>query len=277
MFEVKAYGKINLSLEVIGKRPDSYHNIDTLMTRIDVFDKLSFEKTSTNDIIILSENKDLPLDESNLIYKAWSIMKEFTDENPGIKVCLEKNIPIAAGLAGGTSDGVATIKALNQLWALNFSNDQLKHLAQPLGADSSFFFYDGLVRAQGLGDKITELDPIKSIPLLIVNIGKPVSSAEVYKQIKSYSQGRVSYLVENINDYKIFKTSLYNSMEEVTFSIYPELKEIKSSLLNLGADFSLMSGSGPSIFAGFANEDDRDQVYELIKDKYKYVFKNQMI
>ncbi len=277
MFEVKAYGKINLSLEVIGKRPDSYHNIDTLMTRIDVFDRLSFEKTSTNDIIILSENKDLPLDESNLIYKAWSIMKEFTDENPGIKVCLEKNIPIAAGLAGGTSDGVATIKALNQLWALNFSNDQLKHLAQPLGADSSFFFYDGLVRAQGLGDKITELDPIKSIPLLIVNIGKPVSSAEVYKQIKSYSQGRVSYLVENINDYKIFKTSLYNSMEEVTFSIYPELKEIKSSLLNLGADFSLMSGSGPSIFAGFANEEKRDQAYELIKNTYKYVFKSQMI
>ena len=277
MFEVKAYGKINLSLEVIGKRPDSYHNIDTLMTRIDVFDKLSFEKTSTNDIIILSENKDLPLDESNLIYKAWSIMKKFTDENPGIKVCLEKNIPIAAGLAGGTSDGVATIKALNQLWDLNFSNDQLKHLAQPLGADSSFFFYDGLVRAQGLGDKITELDPIKSIPILIVNIGKPVSSAEVYKQIKSYSQGRVSYLVENINDYKIFKTSLYNSMEEVTFSIYPELKEIKSSLLNLGADFSLMSGSGPSIFAGFANEEKRDQAYELIKNTYKYVFKSQMI
>lgn len=277
MFEVKAYGKINLSLEVIGKRPDSYHNIDTLMTRIDVFDKLSFEKTSTNDIIILSENKDLPLDESNLIYKAWSIMKEFTDENPGIKVCLEKNIPIAAGLAGGTSDGVATIKALNQLWALNFSNEKLKDLAKPLGADSSFFFYDGLVRAQGLGDKITELNPIKSIPLLIVNIGKPVSSAEVYKQIKSYSQGRVSYLVENINDYKIFKTSLYNSMEEVTFSIYPELKEIKSSLLNLGADFSLMSGSGPSIFAGFANEEKRDQAYELIKNTYKYVFKSQMI
>lgn len=277
MFEVKAYGKINLSLEVIGKRPDSYHNIDTIMTRIDVFDKLSFEKTSTNDIIILSDNKDLSLDESNLIYKAWSIMKEFTRENPGIEINLEKNIPIAAGLAGGTTDGVATMKALNELWGLNFPKDKLKDLAKPLGADSSFFFYDGLVRAQGLGDKITDLDPIKDIPLLIVNIGRPVSSAEVYKKIKSYSQGRVSYLVENINDYKIFKASLYNSMEEVTFSIYPELKKIKSSLLDLGADFSLMSGSGPSIFAGFANEDKRDQAYEIIKNKYKYVFKSQMI
>lgn len=277
MFEVKAYGKINLSLEVIGKRPDSYHNIDTIMTRIDLFDKLSFKKTSTNDIIILSANSDLRLDESNLIYKAWSIMKEFTRENPGIEIRLEKNIPIAAGLAGGTTDGVATMKALNKLWDLNFSNDQLKNLAKPLGADSSFFFYDGLVRAQGLGDKISELNPIKNIPLLIINIGRPVSSAEVYKQIKSYSHGRVSYLVDNINAYKIFKDSLYNSMEEVTFSIYPELKEIKSSLLDLGADFSLMSGSGPSIFAGFAKEEKRDQAYELIKDKYKYVFKSQMI
>lgn len=277
MLKAKAYGKINLSLEVIGKRPDSYHNIDTLMTRIDVFDKLSFEKTSTNDIIIFSDNKDLRLDKSNLIYKAWYIMKEFTRENPGIKVNLEKNIPIAAGLAGGTSDGVTTMKALNDLWSLNFSNDQLKDLAKPLGADSSFFFYDGLVRSQGIGDKITELDPIKNIPLLIVNIGRPVSTAEVYKRINSYSSGRVSCLVENINAYKIFKDSLYNSMEEVTFSIYPELKEIKSFLLDLGADFSLMSGSGPSIFAGFANEEKRDQAYELIKDKYKYVFKSQII
>lgn len=276
MLEVKAYGKINLSLEVLGKRPDSYHNIDTIMTRIDVFDKLSFEKTSTNDIIILSDNKDLRLDESNLIYKAWSIMKEFTS-NPGIEISLEKNIPIAAGLAGGTTDGVATMKALNELWDLNFSKDKLKDLAKPLGADSSFFFYDGLVRAQRIGDKITELGPIKDIPLLIVNIGRPVSSAEVYKRINSYSCGRVSYLVENINDYKIFKASLYNSMEEVTFSIYPELKEIKSSLLDLGADFSLMSGSGPSIFAGFPSEEKRNQAYELIKDKYKYVFKSQMI
>lgn len=277
MLEAKAYGKINLSLEVVGKRPDSYHNIDTLMTRIDIFDRLTFEKIPGHDIIILSDNKDLALDESNLIYKAWSIMKKFAKEDPGLRVRLEKTLPIAAGLAGGTSDGVETIKALNDLWDLGFSREKLLDLARPLGADSSFFFYDGLVRAQEIGDKITPLKGIKETYLLIINIGRPISSADVYKKMKTYSSGKVQYLVENIESYEIFRKNLYNSMEEVSFSIYPDLKDIKERLLDLGADFSLMSGSGPSIFGGFSSREKRDQIYDLLAGSYKYVFKAQMI
>ncbi|MDO5028423.1 MAG: 4-(cytidine 5'-diphospho)-2-C-methyl-D-erythritol kinase [Bacillota bacterium] len=277
MFKAKAYGKINLSLEVVEKRPDSYHNIDTIMTRIDLFDQLSFEKTSSDDIIIVSDNKDLAVDKTNLIYKAWSIMKEFTKERPGIKVILNKNIPLSAGLAGGTSDGVESLKALNQLWNLGFSRQELLDLARPLGADSSFFFYDGLVRARGIGDRITKLKDLPDLYFILINIGKAISSGQVYGAMNTYSKGRVQYLVDNIDNFEIFKDKLYNSMEAVSFEIYPELRSIKAELLDLGADFSLMSGSGPTIFAGFLDQEKRDQVYNFVKDQYKYVFKAQKV
>lgn len=276
MFYKKSFGKINLSLEVMGKRDDGYHNIDTLMNKIDLFDEIYLEPILGEELILESDNINFPVDESNLIYKGWELLKKHKKTNTGMKIFVKKNIPIAAGLAGGTSNGCEVIKALNEIWNLNFIKKELLEISKPLGADSSFFFYDGLVRAQGIGDIITPLPSIKKYPLLLVNIGKPISSKKVYDNINKYSKGRVSNIVDNIGDFDYLKEKIINSMEDVTFEIYPELKEIKSILENSDG-ISLMSGSGPTVFGLYKDEEKRDLVYKKIYSDYKYVIKSQLI
>lgn len=273
----KSFGKINLSLEVVGKREDGYHNIDTLMNRIDLFDEIEFSPISENKLILKSDNEDFPTDSSNLMYKAWEIMSKYKKSEYGMEIYVKKNIPIAAGLAGGTSNGIETIKVLNEIWDLGFSKDELIQISKPLGADSTFFFYDNLVRAKGIGEKIQEIKQLENFPILLINIGKPISSKEVYENMKSYSEGKVSKIVENIDDFHYLKENVFNSMEDVSFNIYPELKDTKERLKISGADISLMSGSGPSIFGIYKDRQKRDEAYNQMKNDYKYVIKTKII
>lgn len=277
--KIKSYGKINLSLEVIRKREDGYHDIDTLMNRIDLYDEISIEKIPGNKLFLECETPGFPLDESNLIHRAWSILSPFYKGDTGLRIHVVKNMPIAAGLAGGTSNACEVMKALNVLWDLNFSNEKLKNLAKPLGADSSFFFYEGLIHAQGIGDIIEVIDVRLSLPLLLINIGKPINSGEVYSRMKNYSNGKVETLVKELRlgnwDYLI--KNMYNSMEPVSFSIYPELELVKKNLEACGAEGVLMSGSGPTIFAIFKDETYRDMVYNRYFEKYDYVLKSRTI
>lgn len=277
MFSRKSYGKINLSLEVKKKLDNGYHEIDTLMNRISLFDEILFEEIPGDNLVLISDNIDFPVDKTNLIYKGWEILKNYKKNNFGMKITVKKNIPIASGLAGGTSNGCEVMKGLNEIWNLNFSNEKLIELAKVLGADSTFFFFDGLVRARGIGEKITTLPNIKNFPIILVNIGKPVSSKIVYENIVNFSNGKVSKIVKNIEDFNYFKNNAFNSMENVTFDIYPELKEIKSLLEESGAEVSLMSGSGPTVFGIYKDEDKRDLVYSNICNKYKYVIKSHLI
>ncbi len=272
----KSYGKINLSLEVLGKRSDGYHNIDTLMNKIDLYDEMIFELRDDDNLIIRSDNENFPTDNSNLIYKAWEILSSYKKTNRGIDVFVTKNIPIAAGLAGGTSNGVETMKALNELWDLGFSNEELKDLSKALGADSNFFFYEDLVRAQGIGDNIIRLKKLDPLCLLIINIGKPISSKEIYENMTSYSNEIVENIVDNIDDFTYLWNHAFNSMEEVSFKIYPVLEDIKKKLNDSGANLSLMSGSGPSIFGLYEDTKLRDKAYEELKNDYKYVIKSKL-
>ena len=277
VFKIKSYGKINLSLEVLGKREDGYHNIDTLMNSIDLWDEIGLKEIPGENLILKSNDPNFPTGEDNLIHKAWEILKVFKSKDTGMEISVTKNIPIAAGLAGGTSNACTVMKALNEIWNLGLSNEELMELAKPLGADSTFFFYEGLVRAEGIGEIITEVKKDLTYPLILINIGKPVSSEEVYSKIDSYSNGIVESIIENIdNEFFLFQNA-FNSMEVVSFEIYPELKEIKNELLNLGAEMALMSGSGPTIFGIFKDEKNRDLVYTKLLNKYKYVIKSKMI
>lgn len=277
MYKLKSYGKINLSLEVLGKRKDGYHDIDTLMSAIDLYDEITLENIPGEKLILESDNPNFPIDEKNLIFKAWDILKNFKEKENGMKITVSKNIPIAGGLAGGTSNACEVMKALNNIWNLKFDNDKLVELAKPLGADSTFFFFKGLVRAQGIGDKITSLNKKFDKPLILINNGKPISSKEVYSNIKNYSNKKVENIVKNIDNEEYFYENAFNSMEDVSFDIYPELKDIKKELFDLGAELSLMSGSGPTIFGIFKDEKLRDLVYTKLLRKYKYVIKSKMI
>lgn len=277
VFKIKSYGKINLSLEILGKREDGYHNIDTLMNSIDLWDEIGLKEIPGENLILKSNDPNFLTGEDNLIHKAWEILKVFKSKDTGMEISVTKNIPIAAGLAGGTSNACTVMKALNEIWNLGLSNEELMELAKPLGADSTFFFYEGLVRAEGIGEIITEVKKDLTYPLILINIGKPVSSEEVYSKIDSYSNGIVESIIENIdNEFFLFQNA-FNSMEVVSFEIYPELKEIKNELLNLGAEMALMSGSGPTIFGIFKDEKNRDLVYTKLLNKYKYVIKSKMI
>lgn len=274
----KCFAKINLSLDIISKRADGYHNIDTLMARINLFDKLEIKK-SNDDKFTYKSNIDLGNLEDNLIYKAYNLMKDLAgDRATGISVNLIKNIPVAAGLAGGSTNAAETMKALNELWNLGLSKNKLMNEGAKLGADIPFFFLDRAARATGIGEILVPFSIKTPLKILLVNDGTNISSAHVYKNTKVFGHmdnGKI------VNDLKKGEWSVVNCfenvMEDVVLRDFPHLVEIKENILNTGAIKSLVSGSGASIFGIFKDEESLDLAYEELKDSYSLVRKVDLI
>lgn len=274
----KCFAKINLSLDIISKRVDGYHNIDTLMARINLFDKLEIKK-SNDDTFTYKSNIDLGNLEDNLIYKAYDLMKNLAgDRATGISVNLTKNIPVAAGLAGGSTNAAETMKALNELWNLGLSKKVLMNEGAKLGADIPFFFLDRAARATGIGEILVPFSIKTPLKILLVNDGTNISSAHVYKNTKVFGHMDNEKIV---NDLKKGEWSVVNCfenvMEDVVLRDFPHLVEIKENILNTGAIKSLVSGSGASIFGIFKDEESLDLAYEELKDSYSLVRKVALI
>lgn len=274
----KCFAKINLSLDIISKRVDGYHNIDTLMARINLFDKLEIKK-SNDDKFTYKSNIDLGNLEDNLIYKAYDLMKNLAgDRATGISVNLTKNIPVAAGLAGGSTNAAETMKALNELWNLGLSKKELMNEGAKLGADIPFFFLDRAARATGIGEILVPFSIKTPLKILLVNDGTNISSAHVYKNTKVFGYMDNEKIV---NDLKKGEWSVVNCfenvMEDVVLRDFPHLVEIKENILNTGAIKSLVSGSGASIFGIFKDEESLDLAYEELKDSYSLVRKVALI
>ena len=274
----KCFAKINLSLDIISKRVDGYHNIDTLMARINLFDKLEIKK-SNDDKFTYKSNIDLGNLEDNLIYKAYDLMKNLAgDRATGISVNLTKNIPVAAGLAGGSTNAAETMKALNELWNLGLSKKELMNEGAKLGADIPFFFLDRAARATGIGEILVPFSIKTPLKILLVNDGTNISSAHVYKNTKVFGHMDNEKIV---NDLKKGEWSVVNCfenvMEDVVLRDFPHLIEIKENILNTGAIKSLVSGSGASIFGIFKDEESLDLAYEELKDSYSLVRKVALI
>ena len=280
---LKSYAKINLSLDVLKKRKDGYHNIDTIFQRIDLFDELDIKLADKEDCIILSE-KPLSVEKSeNLIYKAWQALKGYRKEKTsGVIVKLTKNIPLSAGLAGGSSNAAQMLLGLKKLWNLNITDKELKDIATGIGSDVPYFLLnEPTVRGTGTGNVFDTLSPFTDRNLLLVNTGKKVSSAYVYGKVAISDKSGIDTVIEILkksydkNNLLLLRNKVYNVMEDVTFKIYPEIFEIKKELLNLGASFSLMSGSGPSVFGFFDLKDDEDEEkYEKAYRYYKSIYEN---
>ena len=188
---LKSYGKINLGLDVLYKRQDGYHEINTIMQQIDLCDTLII-KENKEGLVLKSNSKDLPLDSTNLIYIAWKKIQEKTGINKGIEVILDKKIPIAAGLAGGSSNAAAILKGLNELWDLGFDEKDLREIGVEIGADVPFCIMGGTALAKGIGEELTKLRPFKDKDLLLVNPGLAISTAEVYKSLNLKEKRRVN-------------------------------------------------------------------------------------
>lgn len=264
-----APAKINLSLRVLGRRPDGYHNLDTVMQKLDLFDRLSLTVTSDPAIVLHCPDSGLPEDDTNIVFRAAAaFLSALTgraghgggDAGPmGVTVTLEKRIPVAAGLGGGSSDAGAALVGLNRLFKTPFSVPELLSMARPLGADVPFFVTDyGAVRAQGIGDQMTAVPSLSNCSVVLVNPGFAVSTRWVYEKYALTTGRKDSKILSSQNDEELgAPVAGINDLEQVTIPAYPEIEVCKQELLALGASVALMSGSGPTVFAIFPDEEKR--------------------
>lgn len=264
---MESYGKINLGLDVLYKREDGYHEISTIMQQIALKDTLIIEENKDH-IIIESNSNNIPLDSRNLMYKAWEKLREKSKIKDGIKISIDKQIPIAAGLAGGSSNAAAVLKALNILWELELSQEELRNIGLEIGADVPYCIMGGTAYAEGIGEKLTKLKSFSGKDVLLVNPGLEVSTEYVYKNLEIKKSPRINMekIISNLqrDDIKSLGKDLRNIMEEVVIGKYPIIEEIKKEMKNCGALVTLMSGSGPTVF-GIFEEKDR---LEYCKDKF---------
>jgi len=273
---VKAPAKINLSLDVLGKRQDGYHEVKMIMTTIDLADRLELMELAEDRIEILSHNRYVPDDQRNLAYQAAKLLKEKFNVKKGVSITIEKTIPVAAGLAGGSSDAAATLRGLNKLWNLGLTIDELAELGSEIGSDVSFCVYGGTAIATGRGERI---EHIKTPPSCWVILAKPhigVSTADVYGNLKlnRVTHPNVDKMVDVINagDYKGICDTVGNVLEDVTFKMHPEVARIKAQMKRFGADAVLMSGSGPTVF-GLVHHDSRmHRIYNGLKGFCEQVY-----
>lgn len=253
---VSAPAKINLSLRILGKRTDGYHELDSVMQKISLTDTLTLQRQEKPGIQLFCPDSDLPEDNSNLVWKAAEVFLDLANlrEKYGLSIILEKKIPIAAGLGGGSSDAGAALTGLNRLFQTDIPEETLLGIAKSLGADVPFFVVpDSSVRATGIGDKMEEYRKLEDCSLLLVNPGFSVSTAWVYENFTLTRIDKDSSLSDCRKNESLDELccSLYNDLETVTIAHYPEIQTIKETMLHNGALGALMSGSGPTVFGIF--------------------------
>lgn len=269
MLYEKAPAKINLTLDVLYKRPDDFHEVEMVMTTVDLADRIWLRSRADGRIIIKTVDHFIPNDQRNLAYQAAELLKKNFAISEGIEITIEKSIPVAAGLAGGSSDAAATLRGLNRLWNLGLSLDELAALGSEIGSDISFCVHGGTALATGRGEKIQKLP---SPPNCWVVLAKPaisVSTASIYRNLRLDQSPHpdTSAMIEALEtkDYQQMCATLGNVLEPVTMSLYPEVSVLKEQMQKFGADAVLMSGSGPTVFGFVDNEARVRRIYNGLK------------
>lgn len=272
--EINSYGKINLALDVIKRREDNYHEINTIMQSIDLKDRLIIEDYKEGEVIIQSNVDTLPSMEDNLVYKAYKILSNKFNIKRGVKVYIEKNIPMGAGLAGGSGNAASMLKGLNTLWNLGLSEKELIDIGVNIGADVPFCIKGGTCIAKGIGEKLTSTESFKGKDILICNPGINISTKDAYEILK-LDDNRIDIdslarCIES-NDLYGMKDFVKNKMEEGIFKLFPEIGEIKEKLVDLGAVFALMSGSGSTVFGVFDSKEKMNYAKNILEKEVKLV------
>ncbi|UQZ34227.1 4-(cytidine 5'-diphospho)-2-C-methyl-D-erythritol kinase [Paenibacillus sp. PK3_47] len=276
MYE-KAPAKINLMLDVLHKRADGFHEVEMIMTMVDLADRLELSELKRDSIIISSQAGYIPLDEKNLAFQAARLIKDRYNVKTGVHIHLDKRIPVAAGLAGGSSDAAATLRGLNRLWRLNIPAQELQELGAELGSDVPFCVTGGTALATGRGERLT---PIAGPPQCWVILAKPpinVSTAEVYGRVRANniavhpSASRMQQALE-AGDFAAVCAGLGNVLEDVTLKLHPEVQQLKEAMVKLGADGVLMSGSGPTVFGLVSKQSKVARIYNGLRGFCKEVY-----
>jgi len=267
---VKARAKLNLSLDVKAKRPDGYHEVCKVMQTIALHDVVSLEKTERG-LEVTCNNPKIPMGNGNIAYRAAQIMVEKYEINSGIKITIDKRIPVAAGLAGGSADAAAVLKGINALFSLGLQQHELMDVGKCIGADVPFCIKGGTVLAEGIGEILTELVPLPEMSIVLVTPKIEVPTAWVYNNLDlNMIQSRPNtYAIINAvekRDINALAKNMINVLETVTVPRYGIIEEIKTRLVNLGAAGSIMSGSGPSVFGVFTDAQKAKNAYSEMKD-----------
>ena len=263
MISKKAPAKINLYLRVVKKRSDGYHDILSLMQLISLYDELTFAEVASG-ITLRCPGSSLPEDENNLVYRAAAGFYAKTGIKPGIEITLQKHIPIGAGLGGGSSDAATALGALNGLYNLPLSTEELLQLGESLGADVPFFIYGKPAWASGKGEILTEAPNLPLLRLVLINPGFPVSTRDVYQCLNlGLTKKIIKYSIPRFSSVKEVAAGLANDLERVTFKLHPALAELKAFLLKNGALGAAMTGSGPTMFGVFTDEESAQRVEKI--------------
>lgn len=274
---LKARAKINITLDIIARRENGYHDVEMIMQTINLYDRLILSKRQDSKIIIKTNLPYLPTDERNLVYKIIQYFMETYQVTTGISVDLYKMIPVAAGLAGGSSDAAQTIVGLNKLYELNLSLEEMLEIGGKFGSDIPYCIIQGTALATGLGDELTTLPPFPKMYVVILKPRFSMSTATVYQNFDLKNVTGITKTQEMVKaienqDKSYICNNLYNILETVTTTLHPMIIQMKEKLLSLGASGSLMSGSGPTVYGLFEDEGLAKEAVKRFKKEKKMQF-----
>lgn len=269
--ELKALGKLNLGLDILGQMENGYHEVRMVMQTVYLYDRVLLEKTEGDEIQIRSNLAYLPNNENNIAYKAAAILKEEFHIKGGIRITLEKHIPVAAGMAGGSSNAAAVLYGINRMFSLGLSQEELMERGVKLGADVPYCIMRGTVLAEGIGEILT---PLPAMPRCTVLVAKPpisVSTKLVYEKLDAHeieNHPDIDGVLEGLErqDLKKIASSMGNVLERVTVEEYPVIEEIKEMMKENGALNAMMSGSGPTVFGLYSDKRMAKEAAQKIKE-----------
>lgn len=273
--------KINLSLDVTGKRSDGYHELKMIMQTVDICDYVVVELTTENKVNVFSDSKNVPLGEDNIIYKAAMAFFKQLGKSCGADIWLKKNIPIGAGMAGGSADAAGTIKALNILTGNPFSDTEMEIIGKKVGADVPFCIRGGCCLCEGIGEILTPLPEMNGVYLAAAKPEFSVSTPWVYKNLELNKESfhpQTDKLIASLKsgEYEVFSEFSGNTLESVTAGAYPEIEEYKALMRKSGAFFSMMTGSGPTVFGIFRKKQEAEAAALAFRGKTSEVFVAEM-
>ena len=273
---VRAHAKINLYLNVVGKRNDGYHNLETIFHSIGLHDDVILRKQETMDITVHCEHPAVPCDSRNLAYQAAQLLSDTVGGIGSLAIDIHKRIPVAAGLAGGSANAAAVLHGVNELFGLGFTQETLRHLGAQLGADVPFCLHGGAALGLGIGDQLTRLPPLPDLPLLLLNPGIEISTAAIFKKLNFPLTKRekdsiiIRTYIEKRNILSIGE-NLYNLLEVPVFSEHPEIAVLKTELSTQpGCRGALMSGSGATLFAMMHDREAARQSESRFRNKVSF-------
>lgn len=270
---LKALAKINLGLDVVRRREDGYHEVRMIMQTIQLYDRLDIKRTQEPGIQIQTNLSFLPVNENNLIYKAAKLLMDEFSITDGVSVKLDKRIPVAAGMAGGSTDAAAMLIGVNRLFSLELTKRQLMERGVQIGADVPYCIMRGTALAEGIGEALSPLPPMVKCPVLIAKPSISVSTKFVYQNLKlddTTIHPDIDRLIDDIKAKNLHDIAAHmgNVLETVTIPNYPVIDEIKKHMLSNGAVGAMMSGSGPTVFGLFDDEDTAKKAYKAMRSSH---------